>query len=191
MAYEAVVFVGASVQLIGIISYVKETLKGKTKPNRVTWLMWTIAPMIATFAALADGVSWSVLPVFMSGFGPLLVLISSFINRNAYWKLERFDYLCGSCSLLALLLWGITREPVVAIVFSIASDGFAAIPTLKKLWAHPETEIVHPFLAGLFGALTSFAAVGAWKFSAYAFPVYLVVINVSIILLFYRRNFVT
>lgn len=161
MAYEAVVFDGASIQLIGIISYVKETLKGRTKPNRVTWLMWAIAPMIATFAALSDGVSWSVLPVFMSGFGPLLVFISSFINSNAYWKLERFDYLCGICSLLALLLWGITREPAVAIVFSIASDGFAAIPTLKKLWEHPETEIVHPFLAGLFGAFTSFAAIDA------------------------------
>lgn len=190
MNYEWLVFVGAFVQLAGIISYIKETLRGNTKPNKVTWLMWAVAPLIATFAALADGVSWSVLPVFMAGFGPLLVFISSFMNRNAYWKLERFDYLCGLCSLLALALWGITHEPAVAIVFAIASDGFAAVPTLMKLWTYPKTETVSPFVAGLFSAFTSLAAIQIWSFSAYAFPAYLVVINSSLIFSFYRRSFV-
>ena len=60
------VFVGAGVQLLGIAAYVKETLRGKTKPNKVTWLMWSIAPLIATFAALSDGVTLAALPVFMS-----------------------------------------------------------------------------------------------------------------------------
>jgi len=156
------VFVGAAVNLFGIISYVRETLRGKTKPNKVTWLMWSIAPLIATAAALADGVKWSVLPVFMAGFGPLLVLITSFINKNSYWKLEKFDYLCGLCSALALILWAITKNPAIAIIFSIASDGFAAIPTLIKSWRHPETENINPYTAGVFSALTSFTAIKIW-----------------------------
>lgn len=182
------VFVGVAVQLIGIISYAKETLRGDTKPNKVTWLMWTVAPLIATAAALSDGVSWAVLPVFMAGFGPLVVFIASFVNPNAYWKLERFDYLCGFCSLLALVLWGITKEPNVAIVFAIASDGFAAVPTLIKLWKYPETETVSPFTAGLFSALTSFFAIKIWSFSSYAFAIYLVIINILLISAFYRRK---
>jgi len=83
------VFVGAIVGLIGIVSYIKETIQGKTKPNKITWLLWSIAPLIATFAALSDGVKLSVLPVFMSGFGPLLVLLASFVNKKSYWKLEK------------------------------------------------------------------------------------------------------
>lgn len=189
MAYEWLVFIGATAQLIGIIYYIKETLRGNTKPNKVTWLMWAVAPLIAAFAAFSDGVGWSVLPVFMAGFGPLLVFIISFANPKAYWKLERFDYLCGLCSLLALALWGITKEPVIAIVFAIASDGFAAVPTLIKLWKFPETETVHPFTAGLFSALTSFVAINLWGFSAYAFPAYLVAINASCIFAFYRHRF--
>ena len=188
MAYEWIVFVGAAVQLLGIIGYIKETLRGNTKPNKVTWLMWAVAPLIATFAAVSDGVSWAVLPVFMAGFGPLLVLISSFMNRNAYWKLERFDYLCGICSLLALVLWGITNEPAVAIAFAIASDGFAAVPTLMKMWTRQETETISPFTAGLFGALTSFFAIQIWSFSAYAFPAYLAIIDILFIFAFYRRR---
>jgi len=182
------VFIGAAVQLLGIFSYIKETLRGNTKPNKVTWLMWSVAPLIATFAALADGVGWSVLPVFMAGFGPLLVFIASFVNKNSYWKLETFDYLCGFCSALALILWGITKEPVIAIVFAIASDGFAAIPTLVKSWKYPETETAAAYTTGLFSALTSFTAIKIWNFSSYAFPAYLVIAETLFILSIYHRK---
>ena len=171
------VILGAVVQLVGIWSYIKGTLKGDTKPNRVTWLMWSVAPLIATFAALSTGVTWAVLPVFMSGFGPLLVFISSFVNKKAYWKLEKFDYLCGLFSLLALILWAITKQPVIAIIFAIISDLCAGIPTIIKSAKHPETESVGPYTSGLFSSLTSFVAIRVWTFPSYAFAVYLVFIN--------------
>lgn len=152
--------------------------------------MWAVAPLIASFAAFSDGVRWSVLPVFMAGFGPLLVFIVSFLSPKAYWKLEKFDYLCGVCSLLALVFWWITKDPNIAIVFAVMSDGFASVPTLIKMWKYPETETVSPFTAGLFSAFTSFTAITIWGFSAYAFPAYLVIINTSLIFCFYRRKFI-
>lgn len=182
------VIIGAIIQLIGILSYIKETLTGNTKPNKVTWLLWAIAPLIGTFAAFSDGVRWAVLPVFIAGFGPLLVFIASFVNKDAYWKLEKFDYICGLCSAAALVLWGITRNPVITIVFAIASDGFAAIPTLIKAWKYPETETAAPYTTGLFGSLTSIPAIKVWNFSSYAFPVYLVIVNTCLIISIYRRK---
>ena len=184
------VIVGAVVQLIGIWSYVRDTVRGDTKPNRMTWLMWSIAPLIASAAALASGVSWAVLPVFMSGLGPLLVFLASFVNKNSYWQLERFDYVCGLFSLLALVLWWITKIPDIAIIFAVASDGLAATPTLIKAWRYPETENAGPFTTGLFSSLTSFAAIKVWTFAAYAFPVYLVAINTSIALVIYRKKLI-
>ncbi|MDP2586286.1 MAG: hypothetical protein Q8P32_00735 [Candidatus Komeilibacteria bacterium] len=183
------VLVGAVVQLIGISYYIKETLRGHTKPNKVTWLLWTIAPMIGTLAALSNGVTWAVIPTFIAGFGPLLVFIASFINRNAYWKLEKFDYLCGLFSVLALVLWAITKEPLVAIMLAIVSDGFAAIPTLIKSWKYPETETISPYVAGLFSSLTSFFAITTWQASAYSFPFYLVIMNILLITSLTKHKF--
>src|SRR3989344_785767 len=97
------VFLGAAANIGGAFFYIRDTLYRKTKPNRATWFMWSLAPLIATGAALSSGVGWAVLPVFMSGFGPLLVFIASFVNKNSYWKLEQFDYWCGLFSVLALL----------------------------------------------------------------------------------------
>ena len=178
---EYLVFVGAVASLIGISAYIWSTLRGQTKPNKMSWLMWSIAPLIATCAAIADGVGWSALPVFMSGFGPLLVFLFSFANKKSYWKLEKLDYVCGTFSALALVLWYLTNNPNIAIIFAILSDGSAAIPTVIKSWRYPETENSAPFLTGLFSASTSFAAIQVWNFAALAFPIYLVGINICII----------
>jgi len=183
------VFVGAIISLVfGVLPYIKDTLRGNTKPNRVTWLIWALAPLIATFAAIADGVGWSVLPVFMAGFGSLLIFVVSFVNKNSYWKLETFDYFCGFCSLLALALWAITKEPVVAIILAIVSDGFAAVPTLIKSWKHPETETLAAYIAPLFGILTGFTAIKTWNFSSLAFPIYLLIISILIIFAILRSK---
>jgi hypothetical protein len=185
-----IVIIGVIVQLIGVIKYIKDTLSGITKPNKVTWLLWSVAPLIATAAALTDGVGLSVLPTFMAGFGPLLVLTASFINKNAYWKSEKFDYVCGICSLLALVFWYITKEPEVAIIFSIVSDGLAAIPTLIKSWKYPETESPLAYVTGLLSSLTSFAAIKVWDFSSCAFPIYLVIANTCLVFAIYRHKII-
>lgn len=187
------VLLGALVNILGSFSYIKDTLRGTNKPNRVTWLMWSIAPMIATIAALSKGVGLATLPVFMAGFGPLLVFLASFVNPNSYWKLDKFDYVCGVLSIFALVLWGITREANIAILFSIASDFTAGIPTLRKSWKYPETESVIIFFAGLFNSLTSFFAIKLFNFSELAFPIYLNIMNILLILAivlprYFRKN---
>lgn len=170
-------FVAAAVTLIGASAYIRSMFKGQTKPNRVTWGMWSIAPFIATVAALSNNVGWAVLPVFMSGFSPFLVFTASFFNKKAYWKLSSFDYICGIISGLAIVMWIITNDPKLAITFSIISDALAAVPTLMKVWHNPETESIWPFIIGVFSPITSFVVAASWGFSEVAFPTCLVVIN--------------
>jgi hypothetical protein len=177
-----------SAQFIGIFYYGREVVRKKVKPNKVSWLMWSIAPLIATAAGLTSGAGLSVIPVFMSGFGPLIIFILSLFVKKSYWKLESFDYLCGIFSLLALILWGITKQPGIAIIFAILSDLFAAIPTFIKCWKYPETETTVAYSTGLFSAFTSFGAVRIWGFAELAFPIYLIFVNSSLILAIIRKR---
>jgi hypothetical protein len=188
---EYLVFVAAIATLLATFVYVRSMFKGGAKPNRVSWLMWSIAPFIAAAAAFSSGVGWAALPVFMSGFSPFLILSASFILKKAHWKLAKFDYACGALSALALVLWFVTKDSDVAIRFAIASDALASIPTLKKAWSHPETEIAWPFIIGVFNAATSFLAIAIWTFSAYAFPAYLIGINTLLFLSVYKMKLVS
>lgn len=183
-----IVFAAAIINIVLTFSYIKQVLKGTVKPNRITWLMWSVAPLIATIAAITNGVGLSVFPVFMSGFTPLLVFIVSFFNKNSYWKLSRLDYYCGVMSLLALVVWYISKNPDYAIIFAIISDGLAAIPTVLKSWKYPHTESVLAFIGGLLLALSSFFAITTWNFSSLAFPVYLVVLNIIVIFAIKHNN---
>ena len=181
MISPAIVILGTLVNLLGASFYICDTLAGRSQPNRVTFLLWSIAPTIGTVAALSDGVTWAVLPVFTSGLCPFLIFLSSFVNKNAVWKLGVFDYGCGLFSVLALVLWKMTGQPVLAIAFAILSDALAALPTVKKSWTHPHSETAVSHASGLFNALTSFFVMTSWSASAIAFPIYLVIENGSVL----------
>ncbi len=182
------VFAGIAAMTVGLVVYTRDTLEGKTKPNRVTWFIWSIAPLIGAIAAYSDGVRLAALPVLATGLGPLVIFVASFVNKNAYWKLEKTDYICGVISVLALALWYVTKEPVVAIIFAIISDALAALPTLIKSWRFPETESSAAFITAAFGTVTSFFVLQSWQFSEWAFPAWLVFINVLIALVIYRKT---
>ena len=169
-------------------SYLRDTIIGRAKPNKVSWLLWSVAPLVATFAEISKGVTWAVLPVFMSGFVPLCIFITSLFSKKSYWKLTVFDYLCGFFSVLALTMWAVTKDANLAIIFAIASDGFAAMPTLKKAWINPETESGMPYITGLIGATTSFVAISSWVFPQYAYPIFLVFADSSLIFSIYHSK---
>jgi hypothetical protein len=185
---EYLVLVAAAASLTAALVYIRSMFKFNTKPNRVTWLMWGVAPLIATAAEVSNGVGWAALPVFMSGFCPLLIFSASFFIKKAQWKLTKIDYLCGALSALALVLWYVTENPNVAITFAISSDALAAAPTIKKALSNPETESIWPYLIGIFSPLTSYIAASTWGFGEIAFPSYLVAINVLLVIAVYNKK---
>lgn len=177
MIHENFIYLGAVLNLIGSTSYVIDTLKGKTKPNRVTWFLWALAPMIAFGAMLGEGVSITGgLMTFMVGFGPLLVLLASFVNKKSVWKITRFDVICGVLSLIGVGLWLLTRTGEVAIIFTIVADGLAALPTLVKAFKEPETESYLIFLFGAISASITLLAAKVWDLNHIGFALYIFIV---------------
>jgi hypothetical protein len=183
-----IVLLGAAINLVGTVPYLRDTLSGDSKPNRVTFLMWSVAPLIGTVAALSDGVRWSVLPVFMAGFCPFTIFLAAFRNRESRWQLGRFDYACGALSALALVVWGATHRPILGIVLAITSDACAALPTIRKSWTDPQTETPSAYAAMAVASATSFPAIPVWRFSEYAFPAYLTAIGLALFLIITARK---
>lgn len=183
MINEKFVLVGALLNLFGSGTYAFSTIKGKTKPNRVTWFLWALAPLIAFSAQLSEGVKWQSIMTFMVGFGPLIVFIASFVNRKAYWQITKLDIICGLLSILALLLWLITGTGLVAISFSIAADLLAGIPTIIKSYKEPETEHPSVFRNGAISAAITLLTIKHWTFANYGFALYILLICVLLYVL--------
>src|SRR5580693_8871887 len=127
----------------------RDTLRGTTQPNRVTWLLWAIAPLLAAAVEFRSGVGLRTLTTFVVGFMPLLVFLASFHNPVAVWRIGWLDYLCGALSIAGTVGWLLTRSGMVAIVAAIVADALAGLPTLIKSWTHPQSESLSSYLGAV------------------------------------------
>jgi hypothetical protein len=170
--------------------YIRETLKGNTKPNRVSWTIWFIAPIVASAISFSKGAGISALPIFMAGFIPFLVIIGSFWNKNAYWKLGKLDYICFALSIFAIVSWIFLKEGTLVTICAILADGIAFIPTYVKSWTNPETETLSSYYSGSFNALLSIFTLTAFSFNTAGFATYLFLGNlVEILIVLFRRRY--
>lgn len=178
------IYIGLVLNLFGTGIYVRDVLRGTAVPNRVSWFVLSVAPMIAFASMISQHVSLQQsLLTFAAGFSPLLIVIASFLTSHASWKIVRFDIACAALSLVGLFLWIITKEGNIAIVMSIAADGLAFLPTLIKSYKYPETESWQLFALGATNGAIALLIISKWDFAHAAFAVYLFLADVTATLL--------
>jgi hypothetical protein len=168
------IYLGTAIGALGTAVYLRDTLRGTTKPNRVTWLLWAFAPLLAAVVEFDQGIGLRALPTFMIGFMPLLVFAASFVNPASVWRIRRFDYACGAVSVIGTLVWLITRNGVLAISAAIVADFMAGLPTVQKSWTHPETETVHSYAGAAISMAVVLLTIDHWTFDVAAFPIFIV-----------------
>jgi hypothetical protein len=182
-----IVYFSLPVSLFGVSFLLRDILKGKTKPNLVTWFLWALAPLIGTFLQLKAGAGLATLSVFLAGFFPLIVVALALIKHDGYWEITPFDVFCGIFSLVALVLWVVTKNTDISLLFAILADALAAVPTLVKSWKFPETETALGYMPGIFNSILALLVITKWEFSVYSFQIYFIILN-TILMLFIWRN---
>jgi len=180
MLNQSFIIIGTLIGAAGSLAYLVDTVKGKVKPNRVSFLLWSIAPFIAFAAQIKQGVGLESLMTFSTGFLPLTVFIASFVNKKAEWKVTKFDVVCGVLSVVGLILWLVTKVGNVAITFGILADALAAIPTIVKAYKYPDTEIAWPWIATVCGVVLTLLTLSELTFANSGFIIYILIVNTLI-----------
>jgi hypothetical protein len=184
MLDEKFVLVAAAIQIAGSVPYIRATLAGRTQPNRVTWALWALAPLIVFAAQLGQDVGLTALMTLLVGLYPLVVVAASFRDPGAYWAVSRGDLACGLLSLVALAGWAVTRDGLVAIALGVLADLAAGLPTLRKAYRHPGTEEPTVFGATAVGQLITLLCLPRpVLFAAAAFPLLVCTISSTLFVL--------
>lgn len=188
MIHENWGYVAAIINILGVATYVIATAKGTARPNRVTWFVLGIAPMVAFASMLSKDVSLAQSALTLSaGLSPFMVFATTFFVKHPAWKIEKFDIACGSLAIVGIFLWWLTGEGNVAIALSILADGLAFLPTLIKGYKHPETESPWAYMICTVATLLSVLTISTWNFEHAGFPVYLVFVNAIAVLFIYGK----
>jgi hypothetical protein len=160
------IYLAVALAAFGGFGYVRDTLRGRAIPNRVTWSLWALEGVLGFAVELQQHVGLAALMTLMLGLVPFVVVAASFRHRHGVWKIGAFDVACGAISLAGLAFWAVVHEPTVALYSFVGADQVAALPTLRKSWLAPRTESPRVFLMGSLNCfitlltLTSFTTAG-------------------------------
>lgn len=142
------VYLAVALSAIGATGYIRDTLRGLTAPNRVTWTLWGLEGLLAFGVESQQNVGLARWMTLALGVVPIVVVAASFRDRRAVWRLGAFDFVCGVISVAGIVFWAVVNEATVAIVAFIVADQVAALPTFRKSWRAPESETHWVFFLG-------------------------------------------
>lgn len=188
MLPEQFIIIAVIVNLIGYFWYVKNMVLENTKPNLVSWFIWMFTPFIGIFFQIRAGATLSVLPILMGGFLSLVIIFISLFRKNAYWKINSFDIICGIISLIALILYVFTHNLSISILFAIISDALAYFPTILKSWNFPNTETGLLYTTGIISNVLGLLIIKMWIFPIYSFGISVIFFNSIVLFCIYREK---
>jgi hypothetical protein len=175
---EFLIISGGVISVLSVLPYLRDVIRGKTKPRVVSWFTWTVLTAIATGAALSDKAYASGILTLAGTIATGTVVIVGLKYGDR--RFERFDIYCLVGAFTGLLAWQLLDSPEIAILATVTIDFVGALPTLRHAWKKPLEETEQAFIISSFAALLSLLAVEQISITNLAFPLYLTLMNAAI-----------
>jgi hypothetical protein len=168
------------------IPYIRDVLRGSTRPHRGTWLIWGSLAIVVSLSQWADGASWSLV---MSGTQAILIgLIFVLSIRRGEGGVSTPELIMTFVAAAGVACWIVADEPIVATGCVVAADLIGTALMVPKTYRDPDSETLLTFaLASVAGALAT-ASVGALDAALLLYPLYFCVANGALALLIMCRR---
>ena len=180
---------GVLAALVGVVDtvpYVRDMLRGATRPHRGTWLIWGVLAIVVCLSQRADGATWSLV---MTGVQAVLTsLIFLLAIRLGEGGLSASDGVLIAIAGAGVAGWMLAQEPVIATVCIIAADLIAAAMMVPKVYRDPGSETLATFALASGGGALAIGAVGMADVSLLAYPIYYALVNGALALLIHYRR---
>jgi hypothetical protein len=160
---------------IGYFPYIRSVIRGTVKPQRVSWLLWTILVGIAFVNQVANGGGYSAF--FIGSTFLLVVTVFGLSFSKGVGGGGRLDKASLMAAAVLFVCWAITRDTRLSTIIAVTIDGVGAIPTAYKAWLRPETEAYLQWITSGMAALLSLLAISTHDYILWIYPLYVVVAN--------------
>jgi hypothetical protein len=175
--------------IVGAVPYIYDTYRRKTKPQRFAWVIFLIVSVISFASQFSLGARAS---LFFFGWivcNNVIIVALSLRKNGGYGGLSLVNVVSFCLALAGIVLWQMTNSPVVALVGALVADGIGASLIVVKSYLHPQSETVFMWFLGIISGVLNILAVGSFQPALLAFPVYLTIFDVLIVLaVFFGRR---
>jgi hypothetical protein len=172
--------------VIDAVPYVRDILRGVTRPHRGTWLIWSALGATAFASQFADGATWSLTLVGVQTVGTILILLLSI--RFGVGGASIADLCLIGIAGLGIVGWALSSEPAVATIFVVLADMIGVVMMLPKTWRDPWSETAPTYVLASASGLCGVLAVGELDASLLLYPSYYAIGNGAIAAVILRRR---
>lgn len=175
---EALAIVAAVIAVFSTTPYIIDVVKGKTRPNVVSWFTWGLLNSIAMAAAFTAHESRTAL--LMMGASIATLAVVAFGLKYGRAELSIFDGLCQAGAVAGLVFWLVFNSPTVAMSSSFGISLIAALPTIRHAWLKPAEETWQTFVLAAIPAALTIVSLSSFTFNSLLMPIFLVWVNTTI-----------
>jgi len=187
MDYKVALGITATVLgFIGYFPYVRDTLRGTTRPHVFSWAVWGVMETIAFFAQIAKGAGAGAWATGTSAV--IMFFIVGIALTHADKQIRLFDWVALSGALVGILLWRLTDNPLLAIIFVTIADAFGFIPTFRKAYHKPHEETLIEYIFSALKWIVSLFALGSFNLTTALYPISLIFTNSAFVAMAFVRR---
>lgn len=183
-------FLGIAATLLAFYSYIpyfRDIFAGKTKPHAFSWLVWFLLTAIGFVAQVKDNGGAGAWVTGFTAFVALFIFILA-IQRGEK-NITRADWACLFGAVLAMGLWALTKDPLLAVILITVIDALGFLPTFRKAYSKPQEETMITFLLSSIKFIIAIAALSNYSAITVLYPASLVFMNgVFVVMLVIRRK---
>lgn len=168
MIKEVLALTATALIFLAYIPYISDIKKEKTRPHPYTWFISGLITFIAFGLQLANHAGWGLLPMFIGGSAGLVIFALSLKYKRA--AITKVDTLFFVIALIAMGLWLIAHQPLLAVIIISSVDILAFIPTIRKSWNAPYQETLSTYFINCLRLTLATLAVQHYNLVAILYP---------------------
>jgi len=166
------------ISVFAYLPYIWAIFKRNAKPNRASWIIWTVVSGSIFFSYSSAGATDTIWVSAGYTIGSAIISLLSIKYGVGGWT--KLDQRCLLSAAVGLLLWWLLDSPLFALYISTGIDVTASIPTAKKAYLDPLSEDKLAWALFWLGSFLNVLAIDKWEFVIYMYPIVILLI-ISII----------
>jgi hypothetical protein len=175
-----------AVAVLGTLPYLRDTLRGATRPHRGTWLVWSALGAVACLSQRAGGASWSL--GLSAGAFVLDSLVFALALRTGQGSLDGPEAALLGLAAGGVAAWLLAGPPLAATAGVIAPHLAAAAMMAPKAYRDPRSETLVTFAGASLGGALAAGAASAGDPALLLYPAYYCAVNAALAALIALRR---
>ncbi|MFA6253284.1 MAG: hypothetical protein WCV69_03400 [Patescibacteria group bacterium] len=169
--------------VLAFVPYIHSIVKGPTKPAKTSWLIWASMDTVLFMGMLAKHtINGQIIGAICGAW-----IVFAFAMKYGVPGWTKIDKICLGGTIMAMLLWAISGNPVVGIVTSLGSGLLGSVPTFMSTWQDPSRENKLAWTLYFISCVFAVLAISDWTLASAGQPLVFAFIDTTVFLMIYLK----